>query len=168
MSTNVVWYVNFSLKMFFCSLYHYRPTPVPGTHHVSPSSVFVAIVAKQALKEPFTSEKLLLAEYHLWCQKWASVEKKPHDILEILDACDPAFFPSIAYLLQTLATLPVSTATVEKTFSSMKRVKTYLRNKMGDQRLSDLALLTIHWHLTPNVDSVLDVMSTKPRRILLL
>lgn len=45
---------------------------------------------------------------------------------------------SMVYLLIKLAlTLPVSTATVEISFSAMKIVKNRIRNKMGDQWMND-------------------------------
>ena len=45
---------------------------------------------------------------------------------------------SLVYLLIKLAlTLPVSTATVERSFSAMKIVKNRMRNKMGDQWMND-------------------------------
>nr|XP_042913026.1 uncharacterized protein LOC122273036 [Parasteatoda tepidariorum] len=37
-----------------------------------------------------------------------------------------------------------TTATPERSFSTLKRLKTYLRNKMGDKRLTGLALLSVH------------------------
>ena len=50
----------------------------------------------------------------------------------------------LVYKLLTLAlVLPVATASVEKAFSAMKIVKTPLRNKMGDQWLSDSMLVYI-------------------------
>jgi len=39
-------------------------------------------------------------------------------------------------LLQVLITLPVTTATPERSFSTLKRLKTYLRSSMGDEQLS--------------------------------
>ncbi|XP_070667435.1 uncharacterized protein [Malus domestica] len=50
----------------------------------------------------------------------------------------------LVYKLLTLTlVLPVATASVERAFSSLKIVKTPLRNKMGDQWLSDSMLVYI-------------------------
>ena len=46
-------------------------------------------------------------------------------------------FPKVYRLLKLALILPVATASVERAFSAMKLVKTDLRNKMGDQFLSD-------------------------------
>ena len=42
-------------------------------------------------------------------------------------------FPLIYRLLKLALTLPVATASVERCFSTMKLMKTYLRNRMGDE-----------------------------------
>lgn len=41
-------------------------------------------------------------------------------------------------------TLPVSTVTPERTFSSLKRIKIYLRYATVDDRLTGLVLLSVH------------------------
>ena len=42
---------------------------------------------------------------------------------------------SVCILAAILTVLPVTTATVERTFSSMKLIKTWLRNRMGESTL---------------------------------
>lgn len=44
-------------------------------------------------------------------------------------------------ILTIILTLPVSTAFNERFFSTLKRVKNYLRLTMGDKRLSDLMVI---------------------------
>lgn len=39
--------------------------------------------------------------------------------------------------------LPVSTAACERSFSVLKRTKTYLRSTMSDERLSNLGVLSV-------------------------
>ena len=41
-------------------------------------------------------------------------------------------------------TLPVMSVEVERSFSSLKLVKTHLRTTMLDDRLSDIAVLSVH------------------------
>ena len=50
----------------------------------------------------------------------------------------------IRILLTILGTLPAPTATSERSFSSMRRLKTYLRSSIGNERMTGLALLSIH------------------------
>ena len=46
-----------------------------------------------------------------------------------------AAFPNLSKLAEILEVLPVTTATVERTFSSMKLIKTRLRSRMGEDTL---------------------------------
>ena len=46
-------------------------------------------------------------------------------------------------LLKILITTPMSTAESERRFSTLKRIKTFLRNTMGQDRLNALAMLSI-------------------------
>jgi len=52
-------------------------------------------------------------------------------------------YPNVYILLTILGTLPVSTATSERSFSTMRRLKTYLRLSIGNERMTGLALLSI-------------------------
>ena len=53
----------------------------------------------------------------------------------------PAVYREILKLLHLILTLPVTTATNERLFSILKRVKTYLRTRYSDERLSDLLVI---------------------------
>ena len=55
-------------------------------------------------------------------------------------------------------TLPVSTATAERAFSSMKIVKTRLRNKMEDDFLTDSLIMYIEKEIVEkfDIDSIID------------
>ena len=52
-------------------------------------------------------------------------------------------FPEAMRLYKIALTVPVASASAERSFSVLKRVKTYLRSTMGQQRLNDLAILAI-------------------------
>jgi len=41
-------------------------------------------------------------------------------------------------------TIPPTTCTIERSFSTLRRVKTWLRSTMTEQRLSGLCILSIH------------------------
>nr|CAH7756469.1 unnamed protein product [Callosobruchus chinensis] len=45
--------------------------------------------------------------------------------------------PEIIKLLKIIMTIPVSTCTAERSFSALRRIKTYLRSTMTQQRLND-------------------------------
>jgi len=69
----------------------------------------------------------------------------PSNVFNALSQWNLNFFHSISYLLNVLGTLPVSTSTPERTFSTLKRLKTFLRNRIGQERLVGLlALMSVH------------------------
>jgi len=69
---------------------------------------------------------MLRAEVDLWQQKWrrtqAANEAIPNTAIEGLLACDEQTFPIIRSLLTILLSLPVSTAGVERSFSTLRRL----------------------------------------------
>ncbi|GBM74494.1 hypothetical protein AVEN_25411-1 [Araneus ventricosus] len=85
----------------------------------------------------------LSSELNLWINKW-QYKEGPSSALEALTFCRQSSYPNVHVLLKILATLPVTTCTPERTFSSLRRLKTYLRNSTGEERLTGLALMSIH------------------------
>ncbi|KAJ8880871.1 hypothetical protein PR048_017343 [Dryococelus australis] len=77
-------------------------------------------------------------------------------VIELLSECDRDVFPVISIQLQVLVTLPVSVVTPERTFSTLKRIKTWLRTTMNEDCLIGLALLATHCNITINPDQVID------------
>ncbi|KAL6565653.1 hypothetical protein OROHE_004708 [Orobanche hederae] len=74
-------------------------------------------------------------------------------------------------LIRLVCTLPVTTATTERAFSSMKRLKTAARNKMDDEYFSNSMIVYIERQLASSVDvdSVIDEFySIKHRRVHLM
>ena len=55
-------------------------------------------------------------------------------------------------LLKLYFTFPVTTATAERSFSSLRRIKTFLRSTMSHCRLSNFFLLYIHTSRTDLLD----------------
>ena len=51
--------------------------------------------------------------------------------------------PEFSKVLKIYAVLPISSCEAERSFSALKRLKTYLRSNMGQNRLSSLALMHI-------------------------
>ena len=72
-------------------------------------------------------------------------------------------------LLNILLTLPVGTATVERSFRDMKMIKTRLRNRLSDDNLQHLMCVAIEGPELKDVDfnAILEVFKSKTRRLLL-
>ena len=51
--------------------------------------------------------------------------------------------PEATKLLQLVLTIPTTTVSVERSFSALKRLKTYSRNRTDQEQLSSLALISI-------------------------
>ena len=51
-------------------------------------------------------------------------------------------------------TIPVTTATAERIFSALRRLKTYLRATMSQTRLNNTMLLCVHKHRTDELDII--------------
>ncbi|KAK9976933.1 hypothetical protein ABG768_018754, partial [Culter alburnus] len=60
--------------------------------------------------------------------------------------------PELFKLMCLCATIGVTSAGVERSFSCLKRIKTYLRSAMGQERLSELALLSIEKALAKELE----------------
>ena len=81
-------------------------------------------------------------------------------------------FPTLLKVLQIALTICVSSASCERSFSALKRIKTYLRSTMQEERLVNLALLSVEQEIsqTVNLEDVIDKFCTadKNRRISLI
>ena len=60
-------------------------------------------------------------------------------------------------LLRLYLTLPVASATSERAFSSLRRLKTYLRSKMNQNRLNNCSLLHCHKFITDTTLDTVDI-----------
>ena len=56
----------------------------------------------------------------------------------------PDIFPAVKILRSILATLPVSSATAERLFSTLRLTKSHLRTTMGQARQDGLCLMYVH------------------------
>ena len=92
----------------------------------------------------------------------------PLDLLSFIISYGDDVFPNLRISLQILLTIAVSIASCERSFSKLKLILSYLRAAMKQERLSDLALLSIERETLEsiNFDNVIDEFATiKSRRI---
>lgn len=92
----------------------------------------------------------LMAEFELFRRH--SEFRRCKSILEILKVLTQRklthAYPNVTCMYKLCLTLPVTTATTERSFSKLKLVKTTLRSTMIEERLSALLLLSIERELT--------------------
>jgi hypothetical protein len=100
-----------------------------------------------------------------------SKASSPDTVLKLLTDMKFAF-PDLVLFTKLVLTIPVSSAGAERSFSAMKRVKTYLRSTMADNRLNNLCLISIERALSADLvkdpSSVVDTFSRKGKRRLTL
>jgi hypothetical protein len=93
--------------------------------------------------------------------------KTTHELCTVMSRTDhSALFPALYRLICLVCVLPVSTATTERAFSAMKRIKTRLRTTMGDLWMPNLMILAIERDLTNDIDkdAVIDAFSNLSSR----
>ena len=96
------------------------------------------------------------------------------EVIDVLRELSPlrTAFPVLVKSLQIVLTIAVSTAHCERSFSALKRIKNYLRSSVAQQRLVDLAILSIEKELSANLslDDIVNQFAShdKNRRTTLL
>lgn len=95
----------------------------------------------------------------------ANKSKSIIDMVQSLEKM-PIAFSQIIQLMYIVLTLPVTTASNERFFSTLKRVKSYLRTTMGDERLSHLMLMAVEPEMvkTFNMEDLVNEFALKRQR----
>ena len=98
-----------------------------------------------------------LVTFRLEFQRTNPSEKKPN-IFEIkkflcsLTNGQQALLSQVCVILKLILIMPATNATSERSFSALRRLKTYLRNTMTQQRLNNVMMLHVHKELTDEID----------------
>ena len=98
-------------------------------------------------------------------------DNKPKTVAEVLKLieCLRAGFEEIWRVLQIAITVPVTSVECERSFSVMKRIKSYLRSTMSQERLRNISMLAIERELSDMLamdwNEVIDRVSKDDRRI---
>ena len=79
---------------------------------------------------------------------------------------DADCYPNISVAYRILLTVPVTVASVERSFSKLKLLKNYLRSTMSQERLNGLAMCTIEKDIldTIDLDTVLNNFASRNAR----
>jgi len=115
-------------------------------------------------------------EYRSFCLVYHQVHNeieplKLNEVLKFMISRDMvSSYPNLYTLYKIFYTLPVSSATAERSFSRLKLLKTYLRSTMTEDRLSNLAILSIESNLaqTINFNKVISTFASMKKRRKLL
>ena len=113
---------------------------------------------------------ILHAELVQWCSLWQSrdPEDRPCTITATLKECDELFFSNVATILRISVVFPVTSCECERSISTLRLLKTYLRSTMCQGRLTSLVLMYIHTDIPVNTQRIVaDFAKRQPRRIIL-
>lgn len=113
-----------------------------------------------------SSPEVWMSEIEIWRRRQAG--QNIQNALDALDICNANAFPNVRKILRVMAVLPVTTTTNERSFSTLHRLKTYLRSTMGEDCLNGLASLNIHRDVNVDINQVLDEFFSTPRCVNLL
>lgn len=67
-----------------------------------------------------------------------------YDIINVLNFCDKDVYLHCNFLIQILVILFMTLSSAERSFSTLKILKKWLRNKIGKERLVGLGLLNVY------------------------
>ena len=104
-------------------------------------------VQLETLQAHFHNEKLILKDTKLNVSLSVIV-----DFLKTLSLPAREMFSEIVTLVRILLVIPATNASSERTFSALRRIKTYLRTTMTQARLNHLMMLHIHCEETDSLD----------------
>ena len=112
----------------------------------------------------------LPAELLLWERMWKGKNDRreaiPDSIDVTLEQIDKGAYVNIYTILQILITIPISSASCERSISTLRNLKTYLRSTMVQDRLNGLALMHAHREMELDLEQVIDLFATlHPRRM---
>ena len=127
-------------------------------------------------EDDMPSSSSLTQELHLWKCKWQRYSGElPNTPSKALLHASASMFPNIHCLLRIICTLPVTNCECERrlpvtncecerSISVLRRLKTYLRSTMGQERLTGLALMHVNYDMELNLDEIISLCSTAPRK----
>lgn len=96
---------------------------------------------------------------------WSSTRSPSTAITTLLYECNGNLFPLVRRILAALASTPLGIATPERSFSALRRIKTWLRTTMTNERLSSSAIIALNRDLRPCPKRVIDKFAAKARKI---
>jgi len=102
---------------------------------------------------PFLDVTKLKTELQLFYKRtdFRDINSSVHLLKFIIENNLIHIFSESYKLLKIISTIPMTTAEAERSFSTLKRIKTFLRNSMTEDRLTALAMLSIEKRMINNI-----------------
>jgi hypothetical protein len=119
-------------------------TLVPGNlKYLTPSVM-------KKIKCEFYDDLSMPSSFDQVVNRWKIANCDKSNVNSLSDAvciCNEVLYPNVSTILQLILTLPVGSCLCEKSFSSLRRLKTWCRSTMGEDRLNGISLAFIHDHI---------------------
>ena len=94
---------------------------------------------------------------------WKGKNDRRGDIPDSIDATlvqtGRGAYVNIYTILQIMITIPISLASCERCISTLRNLKTYLRNTVVQDRLNGLALMHAHRELELDLEKIIDLFA---------
>ena len=104
-------------------------------------------------KENFPYTKALEAQLDLWETYWL---QSKNFLLDNISSTSKRIlfndFNNMKVSLKIIGTSPVTTCTYERSFSAMRRLKSYTRSTMVSKRLNSIALMHVRQEIAPDIE----------------
>jgi hypothetical protein len=102
-----------------------------------------------------------------WRKAFANIkeEDRPNSLLGTLRITDGNIFLDIQTLLRVGCILSVTSCEAERSFSALRRIRSYMRSKMNENRLAVLALIHIHHSMTITIKAICQEFARKNKRL---
>ncbi|XP_068720569.1 52 kDa repressor of the inhibitor of the protein kinase-like [Montipora capricornis] len=102
---------------------------------------------EEAIKKEFPEDLPMPQSFEHEVIRWKFAQQDNDSITslpESVASCDERLYPNISTIFQLLLTLPVGSCSCERSFSALRRLKTWCRSSMASNRLNGLALAYVH------------------------
>ena len=134
------------------------PSAQPSNSKLS----ILSLASKYLSILPAASELEVQSEFELWRKFCENIPNKPKNAIESMRSAKN--FPTILALLSIFATIPVTTASAERVFSSLGRIKTKFRSSMSESRVEGLLLLKTHRDILISQEEIIDRFASMHHR----
>lgn len=117
---------------------------------------FVCKFYKEDLDPENLRAQLLIFGVEFQCKSNQTTKPDTFDVrnyFRSLTSAQRSLLSEVCTILQLILIMPATNSTSERSFSALRRVKTYLRSTMSQQRLNSLMVLHVHKDITDTLDS---------------
>jgi hypothetical protein len=97
----------------------------------------------------------------------ASSVFKARKAFQEMTVLERVLYPQVLTLLKILLVCPISSSACERSFSTLRRLKTWLRNRLSQERLNSNIVCAIHKELLMSIDVhdiMIDFVNINPTR----